>query len=193
MRRYRIGRAETNDIVLPEATVSREHADLVELGGGRFEIKDLGSTYGLSVRQGQDWAKVTETELRHDTQFRLGEYQTTVADLLRETDKTVVRAKASAPAAAPQPIAPPRPPAQPAAPSKTAPPAPPKPAAPKPPRTASPTESGTTPPLPPAPNVSPFAFLGDLPPEKRTLVWLAAGFAGFLLISLITLILALVL
>src|SRR5581483_7532213 len=97
MRTYRIGRADTNDIVLLEATISREHAELAELGGGRFRIKDLGSTYGVSVWQGQEWAKVTESELRHDTEIRLGEYQTTVADLLRESDKTVVRAKASEP------------------------------------------------------------------------------------------------
>jgi hypothetical protein len=35
--------------------------------------------------------------------------------------------------------------------------------------------------------------LRDLPSEKRILLWLGVGFAGFLLISLITLILVLVL
>jgi len=57
MRRYRIGRADTNDIVLADSTVSREHAELEELGGGRFRIKDLGSTYGIAIWQGQDWRR----------------------------------------------------------------------------------------------------------------------------------------
>jgi len=190
MRRYLIGRADSNDIVLAEASVSREHAELCELGGGRFRIKDLGSSLGTAIWQGQDWEKVTEAELRHDTQLRLGEYQTTVADLLRDTDQTVVRAKASEPAAAEPEQAPANTavPAPPEAPSpRPAPPSPPKPRA--PPQRA----SATVPPQPPAPGASPFAFMRDLTPEKRTLVWLGLGFAGFLLISLITLILALVL
>ncbi len=172
MRQYRIGRADTNDIVLADATVSREHAELTELGGGRFRIKDLGSAYGTSVRPAEAWEKVTESELRHDTALRLGEYETTVAEMLRDSDRTVVRAEAVHAPAAPEPPkpTPPRPPA--------------------PPRTASPTETGTLPPRPPPPA---FQFLRDLPPEKRMLVWLGAGLAGFLLISLITLILALVL
>jgi predicted component of type VI protein secretion system len=201
MRRYRIGRADTNDIVLADSTVSREHAELSELGGGRFRIKDLGSTYGVAIWQGQDWEKVTETELRHDTQLRIGEYQTTVADLLSETDKTVVRARAGEPPA-PAPsealdaenTVPPVTPRTPA-PARTAPPEPPRPAPPRPappkaPRSAEPSQSATTPPQPAGPA---FQFLRNLPPEKRTLVWLGVGFAGFLLISLITLILALVL
>ncbi|HEY7611246.1 MAG TPA: FHA domain-containing protein [Alphaproteobacteria bacterium] len=212
MARYRIGRADTNDIVLSDATISREHAELVELGGGRFRLKDFGSSYGTSVFLGQDWEKVTEMEIRHDTQIRLGEFQTTAAELLRETDKTVVRARSDEAPAPSQPSAPSQPPAA----AKTAPPAPPKPPPPKPPppRPAAPSESGpslragpaapseassapsqgtTAPPRPPAPGASPLAFMRDLPPEKRTLVWLGTGFAAFLLVSLITLILALVL
>lgn len=222
MRRYRIGRADTNDIVLADPTVSREHAELTELGGGRFEIKDLGSTFGVSVWQGEDWAKVTASELRHDAQLRIGEVQTTIADLLRDTDKTVVRARASeappppeqtAPApAGPSPAertAPPQPPdAERTAPPSRPPPAPPRPAPPKaappkpsaprpapprPPGASAPSE-GTAPPRPaPPPSAPPFQFLRDLPPEKRILLWLGVGFAGFLLISLITLILVLVL
>jgi predicted component of type VI protein secretion system len=224
MNRYRIGRADTNDIVLADATVSREHAELVELGGGRFEIKDLGSTYGVSILEGEGWRKVTETELRHDSQLRIGDYQTTVAELLRDTDRTVVRPRAPEPpsegtappaAAAPPPEAPPAsvPPAEPPAasdddatappPARTAPaapkrapaplrPAPPRPATsrPAPPHASPPRTGATTPPQPAAP---PFQFLRNLPPEKRILVWLGLGFAGFLLVALITLILALAL
>ena len=168
MRRYRIGRAETNDVVLPEATVSREHAELTELGGGRFSIKDLGSTYGTSIRRGQDWDKIGEAELQHDTPLRLGEYQTTVTDLLRDTDRTMVHAEAPAPPAPPSPPKPRAPQSAPAAKSVPAagPAAPPRPAAPA---------------LP----------WRDLPPEKRTLMWLLVGLGAFLLVSLITLVVVL--
>jgi hypothetical protein len=47
--------------------------------------------------------------------------------------------------------------------------------------------------VPPRPAGPAFQFLRDLPPEKRPLVWLGAGLAAFLLIALITLILALAL
>src|SRR5688572_29735966 len=103
MRSYRIGRADTNDIVLDEATVSREHATLTELGGGRFSIQDL----------------------------RIGKYQTTVGDLLQATDRTVVNARPAAPAR-PQPPAPPQPSAPPNTPAPAqhvAPPTPPQPPA----------------------------------------------------------------
>jgi predicted component of type VI protein secretion system len=190
MRSYRIGRADTNDIVLADSTVSREHAELAEVGGGRFRIKDLGSTFGLAIWHEQDWQKVTECELRHDTQLRIGEYQTTVAELLRDTDQTVVRAKAREPAEA-------NPPEPPPVPAEAAAPAPPKPAPPRPPpssRTA-PTEAGPAQakPAPPHPSAPAFQFLRNLPPEKRILVWLGAGFAAFLFVSFITLILTLVL
>ena len=167
MRRYRIGRAETNDVVLPEATVSREHAELTELGGGRFSIKDLGSTYGTSIRRGQDWDKIGEAELQHDTPLRLGEYQTTVAGLLRDTDRTMVHAKAPAPA----------------------PPSPPKPRAPQsaPAAKSAPAAGSAAPPRPAAPAL-PWR---DLPPEKRTLMWLLVGLGAFLLVSLITLVVVL--
>lgn len=219
MRRYRIGRAETNDVVLADPTVSREHAELVELGEGRFRVKDLGSTYGIAVMQGADWQTVTEAELEAESRLRIGDCETTVADLLRDADRTVVRphaaphetappapARTASPApprpAPPRPAAPRAAPPRPAAPSGPAPPAdgttappqqsaPPRPAAPSGP--ASPADDVTAPPRPAAPSAPALQFLRNLPPDKRVLVWLGAGFAGFLLVALITLILALVL
>ena len=187
MKRYRIGRADTNDVVLADPTVSREHAELAELGVGRFQLKDLGSTYGVSVMQGAEWVKVTEAELGAESRLRIGDYETTVADLLRDLDRTVVRPHADTHESVPPMPAPPRPaPPRPA----TSRPAPPR-AAPSP--TAPPSDGATAPPRPAAPSAPAFQFLRNLPPDKRILVWLGAGFAGFMLIALITLILALAL
>jgi hypothetical protein len=188
MRRYRIGRADTNDIVLADSTVSREHAELAELGEGRYAIKDLGSTYGISIRRGAQWEKVPEAEIAHDTPFRIGDYETSADELLRDTDRTVVRPHAPRQALPPGPSA---------APVRTSPP---RPAPPRPPRAAAqpadPSGTARSAPVaavPPQRAAPAFRFLRDLPPEKRPLVWVGIGFAAFLLIALITLILALAL
>ncbi|MCW5773892.1 MAG: FHA domain-containing protein, partial [Rhodospirillaceae bacterium] len=60
MRRYRIGRSDTNDIVIAHASVSRQHAELVAHDDGRHTLSDLGSSYGTSVRQGTDWVAAAE-------------------------------------------------------------------------------------------------------------------------------------
>src|SRR5580693_3181941 len=48
-RRLRIGRAPSNDLVVPDLSVSRVHAELRNLGDGRYEIADLGSHNGTFV------------------------------------------------------------------------------------------------------------------------------------------------
>jgi hypothetical protein len=149
MRRYRIGRSETNDIVIPDASVSRQHAEAVELGGGRFSLSDLGSTFGTHVLDGQNWVPAKETEIRADTVIRFGEFRTTLFDVLSDVERLALGLKGADPAAAappPQPPAPPKPEAPP--PSERAAPA----VAPSPspaPRTVAP------PPAPPAPSPRP--------------------------------------
>lgn len=90
MKRYRIGRADTNEIVLDEPSVSREHAELVKVNRGVFLLRDLGSTFGTSARQGADWHLVTAETVAYGTPIRVGEFETTVAQLLREVDPLAV-------------------------------------------------------------------------------------------------------
>ena len=56
--RVRVGRGRSNDFVLEDASVSREHAELVAAGDG-WLVRDLGSTNGVSV----NGAKVGERRL----------------------------------------------------------------------------------------------------------------------------------
>ena len=184
---YKIGRAEGNHIVLGDKSVSRQHAELEELGAGRFRIKDLGSSSGTHMLSGSEWVEVKETEVRHDTRIRFGEYETTPMDLVRDQDKTVVQAKPAAAAAA-EPAAPPTPPKR-AAPKPAAPrPAPPKPA---PPRQAAPA-----PPRPAAPRPAPAAAPAGPRPagsgmDKKTMWIIIGGGGALLLLALIAVVVVL--
>jgi pSer/pThr/pTyr-binding forkhead associated (FHA) protein len=97
MRRYRIGRGEGSEIVLSDKTVSRQHAELEELGAGRFRLRDLGSTRGTRMLRGDEWIEVRDAEIVHDTRIRLGDYETTAMELLRDLDKTVVHTRPAPP------------------------------------------------------------------------------------------------
>ena len=48
-RALRIGRADDNDVVIDDLQVSRRHAELRDLGGGRFQLTDTGSSNGTFV------------------------------------------------------------------------------------------------------------------------------------------------
>ncbi len=58
--RVRVGRGRSNELVLQDPSVSREHAELVPSADGRgWRVRDLGSTNGVSV----NGAKVQEQAL----------------------------------------------------------------------------------------------------------------------------------
>src|SRR6266566_2078580 len=63
VRVLRIGRSPDNDLVLADLGVSRHHAELRNLGAGRYEITDLNSHNGTYVN-GERIATATVTE--HD-------------------------------------------------------------------------------------------------------------------------------
>ncbi len=158
MRRIRIGRSETNDIVIPDASVSRQHAEAVELGGGRFSLSDLGSTFGTQAWQGQGWVAAKDTEIDADTVIRFGEFRTTLRDVLSEADRMALGLSRSAP-----------PPPAPTAAAPAAPPAP-SPLPPKAeagtsatPKVAPRTAAPDTPAAPPSPRLQP----AERPPAER--------------------------
>src|SRR4051794_25231324 len=65
--RARIGRADDNDFVLPDGSVSSRHGEIIRKGSG-IEIVDLGSTNGTHVG-GQ---RVERAEIAPGGKFKLG-------------------------------------------------------------------------------------------------------------------------
>lgn len=47
----RIGRGDDNDIALPDSNCSRNHAELVRDGSGRYLVRDVGSRNGIQVNR----------------------------------------------------------------------------------------------------------------------------------------------
>ena len=63
-RVLRIGRADDNDVVVKDLRVSRRHAELRSLGGGRFQLTDTGSNNGVHVNGARiTTAVVTEADV----------------------------------------------------------------------------------------------------------------------------------
>lgn len=65
--RFRVGRRNTNQLVVDGVDISREHAEILEKNGDFF-VRDLGSKYGTWV----NGEKIEERRLAHRDRIRLG-------------------------------------------------------------------------------------------------------------------------
>lgn len=80
---FSIGRSEGSDIVIDDASVSRQHAKIEDLGGGRYRLIDVGSANGCYVQNAGDWCEFREVEVRAADPLLIGDYETTARDLIR--------------------------------------------------------------------------------------------------------------
>ncbi|HEY7610249.1 MAG TPA: FHA domain-containing protein [Alphaproteobacteria bacterium] len=101
-RLYRVGRDQTNDIVIEHGSVSRHHCELRLQDDGAVLIIDLNSMNGTAVRQNGAWENVDKATVERDERILLGEIVTTVAALLMRAPKAADRPAAERPAAAAQ-------------------------------------------------------------------------------------------
>lgn len=92
MRSYVIGRSPYADIVLPDPSVARRHAELVATDDGRFHLTDCdadgGTWRGLGGR-GSDgasgepqWERLRQAFVAPETPLRFGEHRATLRELL---------------------------------------------------------------------------------------------------------------
>jgi len=86
----RIGRHQDNDIALDDTAVSRRHAEIVQRGG-RFYVRDLGSTHGTLVNGARNDA---ETPLNDGDVVRFGD--TELVFECREDDATPAESESTA-------------------------------------------------------------------------------------------------
>lgn len=87
MREWVIGRDPNCELTVEHPSVSRRHAELRALEGGRFALSDLGSTNGTFVLEGEDWRRVTTAEIAPDTPLRLGQLRATAVELIAAADR----------------------------------------------------------------------------------------------------------
>lgn len=66
-----VGRDSTNDLCLPDTSVSRFHCSIIREPGGRYVIKDLNSTNGSIV----NGIQVDTAPLHHGDEIELGNYR----------------------------------------------------------------------------------------------------------------------
>jgi adenylate cyclase len=69
-RTVHAGRADSNEMVLPDSNVSRQHARFTPLGSGRWQVADLGSANGVLVNN----SFISERELKHNDVVAIGSY-----------------------------------------------------------------------------------------------------------------------
>jgi len=81
--RRKIGRSGACDIVVDHPSVNRIHASVEERGPGRYLIEDLGSSSGTKIRGLLSWKNITSKEVAGDMRIRLGDFETTVNELLQ--------------------------------------------------------------------------------------------------------------
>jgi hypothetical protein len=87
MRTFVIGRSPAADIVLADASVGRQHAELVITDDGRFHLTDCGGGDGtwraVALRDGQEvWERTRQSFVAAGQPLRFGGYRTTVQELL---------------------------------------------------------------------------------------------------------------
>ena len=76
-----VGRGQECDVRLNDTSVSRSHADIVPLSGGRLRVTDRESTNGTFVRDGQGWRAIRHELLAPTDCVRFGDYEITVDEL----------------------------------------------------------------------------------------------------------------
>lgn len=91
MKRFTIGRDDTNDVIISDKSVSRVHAELYELGEDQYKLVDSGSSNGTWCLGESGWKPVMSAEVEADAMVKLGDYSTSITALLMEAGAKVSR------------------------------------------------------------------------------------------------------
>ena len=89
MAKLRIGRSDTNDIVLEETSISRKHAEIEDLGGGVWRLTDIGSSAGTFVKEAGQWTQISSADIEADTEVRFGEAEFSLSEIISFDPATI--------------------------------------------------------------------------------------------------------
>lgn len=77
IRTWIVGREPGCAVVLDDASVSRRHAEVVRLPGGRLHVTDRATTNGTFILRGGAWRAVRQTFLGPADHVRFGDHRLT--------------------------------------------------------------------------------------------------------------------
>ena len=84
MSRFRthiVGRDRQCDVRLDDSSVSRRHAEVVPLSGGRLYVTDRATTNGTLILDGGDWQKIRQAILDPAGRVRFGDHEMSAGQL----------------------------------------------------------------------------------------------------------------
>ena len=85
MRRVRtfvVGRDVGCDVRLDDTSVSRRHAEVLLVSGGRLYVTDRATTNGTFVLDGTDWRAVRQSYVKPDGRIRFGDVEMSTGRLM---------------------------------------------------------------------------------------------------------------
>lgn len=100
--RLTIGRDLAADILIPEPSVSRIHAEFVMIGADEILFQDRQSSNGSYLIENNVPVRITQQRLRSDEKLRMGNVEVVVKDLIAVARKHVAERAAAAAQAAQQ-------------------------------------------------------------------------------------------
>lgn len=98
--RLTIGRDTAADILIPEPSVSRIHAEFVLIGADEILYQDRQSSNGSYLIENNAPVRITQQRLRSDAKLRMGNVEVVVRDLIAVARKHVAERSAAAAQAA---------------------------------------------------------------------------------------------
>ena len=81
IRTYVVGRARGCDVRLDDPSVSRRHAELVRVAGGRLYVTDCATANGTFVLAGEAWREVRQAFVDPRGRIRFGDCRMSAARL----------------------------------------------------------------------------------------------------------------
>lgn len=89
-RSFSVGRSRRCDLVVPDKSVSRVHAEFTLFSNGSLKVVDQGSKNGTYTQHNGAWNRVREVLLDLNDTVRLGAVELSVAEVVQNLETVVL-------------------------------------------------------------------------------------------------------